>query len=122
MPATPPLDPAAPPFCDPFDAALAEAGPPALFTVDADGRLRLDGDRSRDAWARLAAPPRPGRCWCLFRDRATGWVQLILATSPDLCAEHPRADVAVYPDAAAAAAALGRLGRPPVWRGGWPRD
>lgn len=108
-------------FCDPFDAALA-AVLPAIFTVDADGRLRLDADRSRDAWARCAGPPGFEPCDCLFRDRATGWVQYALVTSPALCEAHPRADIARYPSVEAALEALSRLGRPPVWRGDWPVD
>ena len=29
------------PFCNPFDAALAAAGPPAVFTRTADGEWRI---------------------------------------------------------------------------------
>lgn len=114
------LDPGLPPFCDPFDEGIARAGAPAIFTVDAEGALRLDAERSRDALSRLEAPARPGLCPCLVRDRATGWVQLVLATSPDLVVSYPRADIAVYARGAEAVAALSRLPDPPVWRGAWP--
>jgi hypothetical protein len=107
-------------FCDRFDEAVAAGGPPALFTVDARGQLRLDPNRTRDAWARAEGAPAPGTCHCLFRDRPTGWVQYVLATSPDLVLEHPRADVARYPDEAAALQALAGLGGLPVYRGEWP--
>lgn len=114
-----PLDPGLPPFCDPFDAALASSGCPAIFTVDADGRLRLDAERSRDALLRCESAPRPGLSPCLFRDRATGWVQLVVATSPDLVAAHPRADIRRFESGAQALAALAALPQPPVWRGDW---
>lgn len=107
-------------FCDPFDAALAASGPPAIFTVDAEGRLRFDADRSRDAWTRCDGAPRHAPTDCLFRDRATGWVQYVLATSPDLCQGHPRADIARYTSIDEALTALAKLGSPPVWRGPWP--
>ena len=107
-------DPALPPFCDAFDAALAEAGVPALFTVDHHGRLRLDADRSRDALARLPGVPAGEPALYLMRDRATGWVQLVLASAPGMVEGHPRADATRYPDARSALAALAALGPLPV--------
>lgn len=111
------------PFCDPFDRAMAERGPPAVFTLTADGELRLHPDRTRDAWQRLAgagtpsqAPPHAA-CHCLLRDHGTGWVMYALVTSPALCASHPRADLWRYDTEEEALAALARAGRPPVWRG-----
>lgn len=110
------------PFATRFDAVLASEGVPAIFTLDPAGQLRLSPTRTREAWESVPAGETPRRepCWCLLRDRATGWVMLVLATAPALCARHPRADVARYPSAAAALAALRDLGRPPVWRGPWP--
>ncbi len=72
-------------FANRFDALLAHQGPPALFTVDADGELRLSPDRTRDTLEHVGDDPMPMR-WChlLVRDQATGWVQYILATSPDI--------------------------------------
>ena len=99
-------DPDLPPFCDPFDAALAAAGPPAVFTVDADGRLRLDADRTRDAWSRLPGPVDREPTLFLMRDRATGWRQLVLVTAPALALEHPRAEAARLASAAEALVAL----------------
>ena len=58
-------------------------------------------------------------CHCLYRDRATGFVQYVLVTSPALYADHPRADVRRFPDQASASAALAALGRPPLLRAGW---
>lgn len=112
-------DPALPPFCDPFDAALARSGPPALFTVDHSGRLRLDPDRTRDGWSRLEAAPARQPTVFLLRDRATGWVQLALATAPELLAAHPRAEAHAFPSVGAALEALRSLGPLPVFKGEW---
>jgi hypothetical protein len=102
------------PFSDPFDRNLAAHGPGALFTIGHKGQLRLALNRSRDQGKR-AADDRPKRpCHCLFRDRATGFVQYVLATTPALCQAHPRADIREYPDQPSALAALASLGRPPV--------
>lgn len=113
------LDPELPAFCDPFDAALARSGAPALFTVDAEGRLRLDPDRTRDALSRLSGSPAGAPALALLRDRATGYVQLVLASAPELLRGHPRADARRFETAHEALAALRALGRPPIWRGEW---
>lgn len=112
-------DPDLPPFCDLFDAQVAALGALALFTVDADGRLRLDADRSRDALSRLEAPPLYAPCLALMRDRATGYVQLVLAGAPELVLGHPRAEALLFDTAADALAALEALGRPPLRREPW---
>ena len=39
----------------PFDAAMIEEGPPAVFTIDEDGRLSLDDMRTREHWCRVDA-------------------------------------------------------------------
>lgn len=108
------------PFADPWDRALARSGPAALFTVGPRGQLRVAVNRTRDQGKRADAsrPRRP--CHCLFRDRATGWVQYVLATSPALVEAHPRADIVEYADQEAALAALSALGRPPVRAAGEP--
>jgi hypothetical protein len=106
-------------FGDPFDEQLALQGPPAIFTPTPKGELKLDLFRTRDAWQRTNGVPAHEVCHCLFRDHATGYVQYVLATSPELCAPE-RADVARYPSAAAALEALSTFGRPPVARGPFP--
>ena len=102
------------PFSDPFDRSVAIHGPAALFTIGPRGQLRLALNRTRDQGKR-AVPSRPKEpCHCLFRDRATGYVQYVLATSPTLCVSHPRADVRVYSTQQDALEVLDALGRPPV--------
>jgi hypothetical protein len=102
------------PFSDAFDRSVAVYGPAALFTIGPRGQLRLALNRSRDQGKRAAPVREKAPCHCLFRDRTTGYVQYVLATSPALCAEHPRADIRRYPDQRAALDALDALGRPPV--------
>ena len=108
-------------FSDPFDQAVAERGPPAMFTINADGELRLHPDRTRDAWQRCAGEvgPRTPPCHCLLRDQGTGWVQYVLVTSPLLVADHPRADAWRFGTEAAALDALAALGTVPVAQEGW---
>lgn len=91
-----------------------ESGAPALFTVDPDGQLIFDASRTREAWGRIEGDLEREACHFLLRDRATGWVQYVLATSPILVADHPRADQARFPDQRTALAALKTLGRPPI--------
>ena len=109
-------------FGSSFDRRLAELGPAAVFTLDADGELRLSDDRTREAHALYALDGSPPLGWrhCLFRDRETGWVHYALVTSPALCMAHPRSDIAQFDQQEAAFAALHSLGRPPVWHGAWP--
>jgi hypothetical protein len=105
-------------FADRFDEILAREGPAAVFTRTPDGDLKLDVFRTRDAWQRARSEtPLREECHCLYTDRATGWVQYVLVTSPELCWNEPRADVARYASAEEALAALAAIGVPPVRRG-----
>ncbi len=99
-----------------FDELLLAQGPPAVFSIDAKGRMGLDEMRTREHYNRVTSPPRFGHCHCLYRDRVTGFVQYLLVTSPDLCTEHPRADVRRFDDEAAAMQFLAGLGDPPICR------
>lgn len=100
-----------------FDAAMLESGPPAVFTVDAKGQLGLDEWRTREHYGRIAGELVREVCHCLYRDRATGFVQYVVVTSPQLCATHPRQDVTRYDDQGSALAALSALGNPPISSG-----
>ncbi|MCA9491753.1 MAG: hypothetical protein KC621_17600 [Myxococcales bacterium] len=109
-----------PDFCGPFDRALASSGAPAVFLFDTDGLLRFDPEWTRDAWQRAGdGPLRPGWTWVLARDRASGYVLMVMATSPDLLAHHPRLDVRAFPDHASAHAARRALGVPPIAAEPW---
>lgn len=103
-----------------FDRRLAWGAVGAVFTLDGDRELRLCGDRSREAHAAAtdAAPIQADR-WhhCLYRDRATGFVQYILVTSPTLCESHPRADIVRFATQSEAFTALASLGELPLVKG-----
>jgi hypothetical protein len=99
-----------------FDRDMLEHGPPAVFTVDAKGRIGLDEWRTREHYSRLELTPSRAPVHCVYRDRATGFAQYVLLTSPDLCASHPRQDITVYPDQGSALAAVASLGDPPISR------
>ncbi len=107
-------------FANRFDEALARRGPPAVFSVDADGELRLSPDRTREVLEAAAPDPLPDDwCHCLVQDAATGWVQYLLLTSPALIPALPRCAVKRYPTQAAAHAALARLGPLPLAPATW---
>jgi hypothetical protein len=93
-------------FCSPFDQALAEHGPAAVFLLDPEGLLRFDPTWTRDAWGRAPGPHAHGHTWLLCRDRASGFRFVVLVTSPTLIPEHPRLEVAPFADRAAAERAL----------------
>jgi hypothetical protein len=88
-------------FADRFDEILAKEGPAAVFTHTSDGELKVDLLRTRDAWQRVTGTPTRDDCHCLSRDHATGFVQYVFATSPELCTS-PRADVTRFPSEEAA--------------------
>lgn len=101
-------------FCSPFDEALAQQGPAAIFQLDREGLLRFETTWTRDCWGRAPGPHAHGWTWLLARDRDSGFVQLILATSPTLLEQHPRQDLRVLPSREAAVEALAALGAPPI--------
>lgn len=106
-------------FCSPFDEHLAEAGPAAVFLPDPEGLLRFDAEWTRDAWSRATPPLTRGRRWVLARDRDSGYVLMVLTTSPDLLVEHPRLQLRAFTERDEATAALAALGRPPLARDPW---
>lgn len=106
-------------FASPFDAALADAGPPAVFLPDRHGLFRFHGEWTRSAYNRDPGPHPFGWTWTLLRDRQMGFVVLALVTSPTLVSSHPRMDVAVYPSREAAEAARAAWGTPPLAQEPW---
>jgi len=100
----------------PFDRALAEFGPPAVFTLDHAGRLGLDEARTRESWCRIGDLGPREACHCLFTDTATGFVQYVFVTASSLYRRHPRASTARYPTAEDAFAVIDALGPIPLVR------
>ncbi len=97
-----------------FDAELMRKGPPAVFSIDAKGRIGLDDMRTREHYNRVQEPGVFEPCHCVYRDTVTGFVQYLLVTSPQLCVSHPRAEITRFDDAQAALACVAGLGDPPV--------
>lgn len=106
-------------FCSPFDHALAHGGPPAVFLFDREGLLRFDPQWTRDAWGRSPGPHAPGWVWVLTRDRDTGFVWMVLVTSPQLLVDHPRLELRAFSERAEAEAALAELGSPALASEPW---
>ena len=106
-------------FCSPFDEGVARGGPPAVFLPDEAGIWRLAVEWTQDAWLRSPGPHRSGWRYLLVRDRGTGFVQLALATAPDLLDAHPRGDVRAYDTLDEAMTARSTFGRPPLAREAW---
>lgn len=106
-------------FCNPFDETLATAGPAAIFLPDREGMLRFDESWTRDAWGRNPGPHALQTAWGLVRDHATGFVTLVLVTSPGLLEGWPRADVRVFDARADAEAFRAGLGPLPIAAAPW---
>ena len=82
-------------FIDVFDEQLAKVGPPAIFTLNHDGRLQFDLFRSRDISRQNPNASVLQWCHCVYIDNSTQWPQYILATSPQLCLKHERARIEI---------------------------
>ena len=106
-------------FCSPFDDALAEQGPPAVFLLDREGDWRFAPNWTRDAWNGTGEGGLHHARWVLARDRDSGFVQMLLCTGTLLLREHPRHDLRHYETEAAARAARAAYGSPPVSRESW---
>lgn len=93
---------AAPPFASEWDEALARTGPPAIFTLDPEGKLRVDPERTREIY--LQQPAMLGRIagHYVLTDRATGLRLYLFVTHAALAERQPRGEVVAYPDAASA--------------------
>ena len=82
-------------FIDIFDERLAKSGPPAIFTLNHEGRLQFDLFRSRDISRQNPNASELHWCHCVYIDHKTQWPQYILATSPQLCVQHERARIEI---------------------------
>ena len=106
-------------FCSDFDAELARQGPAAVFLPDRDGLWRFDAEWTRDAWGRHPGPHALAPTYTLLRDHDTGFVLLVLVSSPTLLPDHPRMDVRAFGDKQAAVAERVRFGVVPVAGEAW---
>lgn len=97
-------DPSDLPFASRFDRELFERGPPAIFTLDPRGELRVDPERTREI--HLLTSDLDGREVGSFvlRDRKTGVLMAMLVTHPAMATLQPRADVERLESWAAASA------------------
>lgn len=90
-------------FASIFDERLFLDGPPAIFTLDPRGQLRVDPERSREIYIMLDPGARePG--FYVLTDRATGVKMLLVVTHPVMAERQPRAIARRFPDYASAAA------------------
>jgi len=101
-------------FCSSFDESLAHHGPAAVFLRDAEGLWRFQPTWTRDLWGRAPGPHEHALRWILARDEASGFVQLVMVSSPTLLTSHPRLQLRPFEDLEAAEAALEQLGDPAV--------
>lgn len=106
-------------FCSTFDETLASVGPAAIFLRDPAGELRMNESWTRDAWGRAPGPHTLGRVWVLYRDKSSGYVGLLLCTSPTLLTDHPRLELRTFASHDEANAVLGVLGTPPICADSW---
>ncbi|MSQ01702.1 MAG: hypothetical protein EXR71_07395 [Myxococcales bacterium] len=80
-------------FASEFDKAAFHLGPPALFTQDPRGNLRIDPERTREVWLLVPDAQRGEGATYILTDTATG-VRMLLATNcPALALCQPRGSV-----------------------------
>lgn len=108
------------PFGDLWDRALALQGPPAIFTIDPRGQLRLNPERTRDHARQVEDAGPAGPVHALIRDRASAYVMYAFATGAGLLRSSQRDDILCFSSQEAALRALEALGRPPLRAAPWP--
>lgn len=67
-------------FASALDEGIFASGPPAVFTVDPRGRLRVDPERTRELYLRIGVPEGLDPGVFVHTDRPTG-VRMVLATN-----------------------------------------
>lgn len=106
-------------FCSPFDEQLAHHGPAGVFLRDSDRVWRFQPTWTRDLWGRAPGPHAHGHRFVLARDTGSGFVMLLLVTSPTLLTEHPRLQLRAYTTLDEATEAWKALGDPAVVPDPW---
>lgn len=106
-------------FASPFDEQLARSGTPAIFLFDHKDCWRMEPQWTRDCWGRCDGPHEHGWRFAALRDRGTGFVWVVLVTSPTLLVAHPRLDVKLFPTLEAAQAERDRYGSPAKCEEAW---
>ncbi|MCO4744122.1 MAG: hypothetical protein KC912_05000 [Proteobacteria bacterium] len=76
--------------------------------------LRFDPSWTRDTWGRAEGPHEPGWTWTVLRDQGSGFVFVVLVTSPTLLTEHPRLDVRQVTSREEAVRVAASFGDPPL--------
>lgn len=89
-------------FASDFDARLFAEGPPAVFTLDPSGKLRVDPERTREGYLLVGSPEGREEGHYVLTDRATGLRMYMLVSHPVLAECQPRADVRRHPTYASA--------------------
>jgi hypothetical protein len=93
-----------PEFASPWDEALAASGLPALFTLDPEGKLRVDPERTREIYL-LGPVEGPGELGhYVLTDARTRLRLYLFVTHPVLAERQPRGTVVRHPDAGSAIA------------------
>jgi hypothetical protein len=67
-------------FASALDEGIFAGGPPAVFTVDPRGRLRVDPERTRELYLRIGVPEGRDPGVFVHTDGRTG-VRMVLATN-----------------------------------------
>ena len=93
-----------PEFASAFDERLFLEGPPAMFTLDPMGRLRVDPERTREGYLLIGSPQGRDPGHFVLTDRATGLRMYTLVSHSVLATCQPRADVRRFDDYALALA------------------
>ncbi len=85
-------------FASVFDERLFLEGPPAMFTLDPMGRLRVDPERTREGYLLVGSPQGRDPGHFVLVDQATGLRMYTLVSHAALATCQPRAEVRRHAD------------------------
>lgn len=100
-------------FASAFDEALYTSGPPACFTLDPRGHLRVDPERTREIYLLHRIEGREIGHYVLT-DAVTGLRLYLLVTHPLFATAQPRGTVERHPDHTSATLAAAEQWAVPV--------